>query len=212
MRPGTRAQRPCLQHGGRWYTPCRPQAPLLSEFPLFSLLKLSRAIDALNTAMGQLCTALTLGAGAVCAGNAVFRYLFGWGSNGLIELQWYLFAGIFLLGAGYALLVNEHVRVDIAYGSLSRRSRLWIDLLGSVFFLVPFCIVMIWLGWSFFETSLLSGEHSNDSGGLIRWPVKLLIPAGFLLLLLQAVSEIIKRIAALSGRLKLDTAYEKPLQ
>lgn len=175
-------------------------------------LKLSRAIDALNAAVGQACTGLCLLACFVCAGNALFRYLVGWGSNGLIELQWYLFAAIFLLGAGYALLVNEHVRVDILYGSMPPRGKLWVDLFGGIVFLVPFCLVMIWLGGSFFESSFGSGESSNDSGGLPRWPVKLLVPVGFSLLLLQAVSEIIKRSAALSGGPELDTAYEKPVQ
>jgi TRAP-type mannitol/chloroaromatic compound transport system permease small subunit len=176
------------------------------------LLKLSGGIDVLNRTVGHICTVMCLAACGVCAGNALMRYLLGWGSNGLIELQWYLFAAIFLLGAGYALQINEHVRVDIAYGSMPPRGRLWVDLLGGIFFLVPFCLVMIWLGSSFFEASFLSGERSNDTGGLVRWPAKLLIPVGFGLLLLQAIAEIIKRIAALRGAAIVDTVYQKPVQ
>jgi TRAP-type mannitol/chloroaromatic compound transport system permease small subunit len=176
------------------------------------LLHLSRLVDAMNARIGQVCALLTLAACFICAGNAIFRYVVGWGSNALIELQWYLFGAIFLLGAGYALLFNEHVRVDIAYGAMSERGRLWVDLLGGIFFLVPFCVLMIWLGADFFDASLVSGERSNDTGGLLRWPAKLLIPVGFSLLLLQALSEIVKRIAALAGELRVDTSYEKPLQ
>ncbi len=176
------------------------------------LLDISRLIDGLSELLGRLATVLTFLACMISAGNAFSRYLFGYGSNALIEVQWYLFSAIFLLAAGYALKHNEHVRVDILYGRLSARTRLWIDLLGGLFFLLPFCVVMIWLGGEFFALSYRSGETSNDYGGLLRWPVKLLLPLGFAFLLLQGVSEIVKRVAALRGEARVDTTYEKPVQ
>jgi TRAP-type mannitol/chloroaromatic compound transport system permease small subunit len=176
------------------------------------LLRISRLIDALSERLGKLCALLCLAACMISAGNAFSRYLFGYSSNAHIEVQWYLFSAIFLLAAGYALKHNEHVRVDIFYGRFSPRTRLWIDLLGGIFFLLPFCAVMIWLGSDFFLLSFHSGETSNDYGGLVRWPVKLLLPLGFAFLLLQGLSEIVKRWAALLGEAKVDTSYEKPVQ
>lgn len=176
------------------------------------LLAISRLIDGFSELLGRLATVLTFLACMIAAGNAFSRYLFGFTSNALIEGQWYLFSAIFLLAAGYALKHNEHVRVDIFYGRLSARARLWVDLFGGLGFLVPFCVVMIWLGTEFFALSFRSGETSNDYGGLLRWPVKLLLPLGFAFLLLQGVSEILKRVAALRGEARVDTTYEKPVQ
>ena len=137
----------------------------------------------------------------VSAGNAVSRYLFDLSSNAWLELQWYLFSAVFLLAAGYALLHNEHVRIDVIFGHLPPRVRAWIDLIGGVFFLLPMAVIIMVLSWPIFVDSYRINEYSSDAGGLLRWPVKLLIPAGFLLLALQGVSEIIKRIAFLLGHI-----------
>ena len=127
------------------------------------------------------------------------RYLFNRSSNAWLELQWYLFAAVFLLCAGYTLLHNEHIRIDVVSSRLSARSRLWIDILGTLLFLLPVSIFIVWLSWPVFVNAWVSGEISSNAGGLIRWPARLLVPAGFLLLSLQGVSELIKRIAALMG-------------
>jgi len=165
------------------------------------LLWLSRAIDGLNERVGKLVYWLILAAVVVSAGNAVVRYLFDMSSNAWLELQWYLFAGVFLLAAGYTLLHNEHVRIDVVIGHLPPRLRAWIDLLGGLFFLLPMAIIIMALSWPMFVESVVRHEFSADAGGLLRWPVKLLIPAGFLLLALQGVSEIVKRAAFLLGRI-----------
>ncbi len=165
------------------------------------LLRLSRAIDGLNERVGKLVYWLILAAVVVSAGNAVVRYLFDMSSNGWLELQWYLFAAVFLLAAGYTLLHNEHVRIDVIIGHLPPRLRAWIDLLGALFFLLPMAIIIMALSWPMFIESVVRNEFSADAGGLLRWPVKLLIPVGFLLLGLQGVSEIVKRAAFLSGRI-----------
>ena len=165
------------------------------------LLRLSRAIDALNERVGHLVYWLVLAAVVVSAGNATMRYLFDMSSNAWLELQWYLFSAVFLLAAGYALLHNEHVRIDVVAGRLSPRGRAWVDLVGSVFFLLPMAIIIMVLSWPVLVESYQRNEVSSDAGGLLRWPVKLLIPLGFLLLSLQGISEIIKRIAFLLGRI-----------
>jgi TRAP-type mannitol/chloroaromatic compound transport system permease small subunit len=162
-------------------------------------LRVSRLIDAVNERVGQAIYWLVLVAVLVSAGNATIRYTLDTSSNGWLELQWYLFSAVFLLGAGYTLLHNEHVRIDVVFGHLAPRKRAWIDLLGGIFFLLPMAIVIMWLSWPIFIESFARGEVSSDAGGLLRWPVKLLIPIGFLLLALQGVSEIIKRIAFLRG-------------
>jgi TRAP-type mannitol/chloroaromatic compound transport system permease small subunit len=164
------------------------------------LLAFSRAVDGLNTAVGRLVSWCILIAVLVSAGNAVVRYSLDTSSNAWLEVQWYLFSAIFLLCAGYTLLRNEHVRIDIFAGRFSRRTQTWIDILGGVFFLLPMAVIIGWLSWPFFLESFLRHEHSGDAGGLIRWPVKLLMPIGFALLTLQGLSEIIKRIAFLLGR------------
>ena len=165
------------------------------------LLRLSRAIDWLNEQVGHLVYWLVLAAVVVSAGNAVVRYTFDMSSNAWLELQWYLFSAVFLLAAGYTLLHNEHVRIDVIYGHLSPRMRAWIDLLGSVFFLLPMALIIMVLSWPIVVESIERNEYSSDAGGLLRWPVKILIPIGFFLLVLQGVSEIIKRIGFLSGHI-----------
>ena len=135
----------------------------------------------------------------VSSGNAVVRYLFNYSSNAWLELQWYLYTGFFLVGAGYTLLRNEHVRIDIIYSRFSPRTRAWIDVLGGIFFLLPMAILILVLSWPVFTDSFALTEYSPNAGGLLRWPVKLMMPVGFFLLALQGVSEIIKRIAFLRG-------------
>ena len=164
---------------------------------------LSRAIDRLNGAIGRAVKWLVLLATLVSAGNAVMRYGFDRSSNAWLELQWYLFALIFLLGAGYTHQHNGHVRIDVLYGRFNPRMRAWVDLVGGLLFLLPMAGLIGWLGWSAFLTSWNVSETSPDAGGLLRWPIKLAIPLGFGLLCLQGLSEIIKRAAFLAGRLDL---------
>ncbi|MEW5893683.1 MAG: TRAP transporter small permease subunit [Pseudomonadota bacterium] len=164
-----------------------------------ALLTLSRAIDALNEWVGRAVYWLVLIVALVSAGNAVSRYGFGASSNAWLEAQWYLFSAIFLLAAGYTLKHNGHVRIDVIYGRLAPRSRALIDLVGTLLFLLPMTLLIMWLSWAGFAESYAIGEVSPDAGGLLRWPVKLLIPLGFALLALQGLSEIIKRIAFLAG-------------
>lgn len=165
------------------------------------LLALSRLIDGLNTFVGRTVGWLILVAVAVSAGNALMRKIFSQSSNAWLELQWYLFGAVFLLCAGYALLKDAHVRIDVLSSRLSKRKRNWIDVLGHVFFLAPLCLIILYEGIPFFIRSYLSGENSGNAGGLILWPAKLLVPLGFALLLLQGVSELIKRVAIMRGDL-----------
>ena len=165
------------------------------------LLTLSGLIDRLNTMVGRSVYWLILLAVLVSSGNAVIRYTFNASSNAWLEIQWDLFSAVFLLTAGYTLLRNEHIRIDVLTGHFSLRTQAWIDILGGLFFLLPVAIIIGWLSIPIFVDSLVTGELSSDAGGLIRWPAKLLIPAGFLLLILQGVSEIVKRAAFLCGRL-----------
>jgi TRAP-type mannitol/chloroaromatic compound transport system permease small subunit len=167
------------------------------------LLGLSRGIDRLNNAVGQAVKWLVLAASLLSAGNAVTRYGFDLSSNAWLELQWYLFALIFLLGAGYTHLHNGHVHIDVLYGRFCPRKRAWIDLLGGLLFLLPLAGLVGWLGWLAFQNAWVIGETSPDAGGLLRWPIKLAIPLGFGLLFLQGVSECIKRAAFLAGRYAL---------
>lgn len=164
------------------------------------LLRFSDLIDRLNTGVGRLVTWAVLAMTLISSGNAVIRYAFNASSNGWLEIQWYLFAAVFLLCAGYTLLNNEHVRIDVVTGRFGPRAQAWIDLIGAMFFLMPMAVLILWLSWPIFWSSMTSGEMSSDAGGLVRWPAKLLIPAGFALLVLQGVSEIIKRVAFLAGR------------
>ena len=177
-----------------------------------ALLAVSRAIDALSGAVGRLTEYLVLICCLISAGVALVRYLFSYSSNGWLEIQWYMFAAIVLLGASHTLRMNEHVRVDLVYGNVSDRSRLWIDTVGLILFLIPPSLFLMWLSWPFFLLSFQQGEISQNASGLIRWPVKLIIVAGFALLALQGISELIKRIASLLGYIVINTKYEKPLQ
>ena len=176
------------------------------------LLKLSGAIDYLNDKVGLLANWLVLLSCVVSAGNAMARYSVSMSSNAWLEIQWYMFGGMVMLGAAHTLRMNEHVRVDVLYSHYKERTRLWLDLIGGVVFLLPMTVSIGWLAWPMLANSYSIGEMSSNSGGLLRWPVKLMVPLGFLLLSLQGVSEIIKRAAALSGHLQLDATYEKPLQ
>jgi TRAP-type mannitol/chloroaromatic compound transport system permease small subunit len=164
-----------------------------------ALLFFSRAVDALSARIGQLAMWLILITTFISAGNAIVRKVFNSSSNALLEIQWYLFAAVFMLGAGYAFLRNAHVRIDFIAAKFSARTRNWIDIGGIVLFLFPLCYMMITLGWPTFENAWVSGEMSSNSGGLIRWPVYALIPLGFALLMLQGASELIKRVAFLKG-------------
>jgi TRAP-type mannitol/chloroaromatic compound transport system permease small subunit len=177
-----------------------------------ALLELSRLVDTFNEKVGLIANWLVLVACVISAGNALMRYGFSLSSNAWLEIQWYLFGGMVMLGASYTLKVNEHVRVDVFYSRYSERTRLWVDLVGGVLFLLPMAAIIGWLSWPLFINSYTIGEVSGNSGGLLRWPVKILIPLGFLLLTLQGVSEIVKRLAALTGHLQLDAHYERPLQ
>lgn len=164
-----------------------------------ALLAFSRAVDRLNEAIGKLVYWLVLAAVLISAANAVSRYLLNLTSNGWLEMQWYLFAAIFLLCSGYTLLHNEHIRIDVLAGRFSRRTQVWIDIFGTIFFMLPMTLFIMWLSWPMFVESYRVHEVSADPGGLVRWPVKLLIPVGFFLLSLQGVSELIKRVAFLMG-------------
>ncbi len=163
------------------------------------LLALSRLIDTISTGVGKMTMWLILATTLISAGNALVRKIFNNSSNSLLEIQWYLFAAVFMLGAGYGFLRNSHVRIDFIAAKLSSRARNWIDVLGIVLVLVPFCVIGITLGWPFFMQAYTSGEMSQNTGGLIRWPAYALIPAGFALLLMQSMSELIKRVAFLTG-------------
>jgi TRAP-type mannitol/chloroaromatic compound transport system permease small subunit len=202
---------------------------------LDAALRVSRGIDALNYWFGVVANYLVLFAALLSAANAGFRYginalielsrefhflagiqaLINWygnNSNAFLEAQWYLFAAMVLFGAAWTLKVNEHVRVDLVYGMVSDRARVWIDLMGGVLFLMPMCLVLMYFTWPWFVDSWFSGEVSTNAGGLVRWPVKLVLPVGFGLVALQGVSEIIKCIAALTIGYRREYAYEKPMQ
>jgi TRAP-type mannitol/chloroaromatic compound transport system permease small subunit len=179
------------------------------------LLAFSRLIDSINTLFGKAAEWMVLAACAISAGNAVTRYAASWSSNAWLELQWYLFAAVVMLGASYTLNRNGHVRVDLIYGNLSDRKKLWVDVLGLLFFLFPAMILLVWMTWPFFLDSWLRNEGSQNAGGLIRWPVKIVLPLGFLLVTLQGLSELIKRVALLKGirpEGEVVLTYEKPVQ
>lgn len=164
-----------------------------------ALLKLSRGIDGLNSFVGRYVIWLILASTVISGVNAVVRKVFNYSSNAFLEVQWYLFAAAFLLAAGYTLLQKEHVRVDVVASRLSKRTQIWIDLLGFLFFLTPMCWVVLWYGVPFFLQGYVSDEMSSNAGGLIRWPVYAMMPLGFGLLMLQGFSEAIKRVAFLMG-------------
>lgn len=163
------------------------------------LLNFSHLVDRCNDMIGKLVRWLVLAAVLISAGNAIVRKIFNTSSNGLLEIQWYLFAGVFMLGVGYVMLRNAHVRIDFISAHLSRRTNAIIDAIGMVVFTIPLAIIMIDLGWPLFQRAYESGEMSQNAGGLIRWPVLGLVPLGFAILLLQTLSELIKRIGFLTG-------------
>lgn len=163
------------------------------------LLGISRLIDRLSLLVGKLIMWIILAVTLISAANAILRKAFDLSSNAALELQWYLFAYVFLIGAGYVFLKNAHVRIDFVSSRLSPRARNWIDVAGIVLFLIPFCLLVIKLGWPLFFNAWKTGELSLNAGGLVRWPAYLAIPFGFALLLLQGISELIKRIAYLRG-------------
>lgn len=180
------------------------------------LLAFSRGVDWLNTRFGRVAEWCVLLACAASAGTAFLRYGVSWTSNAWIEIQWYLFAAVVMLGASYTLLRNEHVRVDLVYGALGHRARLWVDVLGIVFFLLPAMALLAWMTWPFFVDSLVRAEGSPNPGGLLRWPAKLLLPLGFALVTLQGLSELVKRVALLRGveptGTEVVTQYARPEQ
>jgi len=165
------------------------------------LLALSKLIDAITEGLGKLVMWLILAATMISAGNAIMRKAFSIGSNAYLEIQWYLFAATFMLGVGYVMLKNAHVRIDFISTRLSKRTNAIIDSLGIVLFTIPLAVIMINLGWPVFARALASGEMSQNAGGLIRWPVFMLVPLGFSLLIMQSVSELIKRVGFLTGHL-----------
>lgn len=164
-----------------------------------ALLKLSRGVDWLNERVGLFVIWLILASTVISGINAIVRKVFNYSSNGFLEVQWYLFAAAFLLASGYTLLHREHVRVDVVSSRFSKRTQIWLDVFGFVVFLTPMCAAVLWFGIPFFLQGYQSGEMSSNAGGLIRWPVYLMMPVGFALLLLQGWSELIKRIAFLKG-------------
>lgn len=174
------------------------------------LLSLSRLIDALTERIGKLAMWFILATTLISAGNAIVRKIFDTSSNAFLEIQWYLFAAVFMLGSGYAFLRNAHVRIDFISSKFSARGRNWVDIIGIIVFVFPLCYMMATLGWPLFENAYVSKEMSSNAGGLIRWPVYALIPAGFALLALQSVSELIKRIAFLTGNGPDVLAHEGP--
>ncbi|WP_422649211.1 TRAP transporter small permease protein [Cupriavidus sp. H18C1] len=165
------------------------------------LMRISRLIDAVNDVIGRWAKWLILLAVLVCAGNAIIRYTFSISSNAWLEMQWYMFAAVFLLGAPYALRKDEHVRIDVIAGRFSERTQVWIDIFGILLFLLPISLIILWLSIPYFWLSFVGHEMSGNAGGLIRWPAKFLIVAGFFLLILQGLSELIKRFAYLRGEL-----------
>lgn len=200
-----------------------------------ALLKFSQAIDRFNEQFSVVANWMVLLSCLLSAGNAAVRYgidgflylaqnfsflhgltagigWYGNHANAFLEAQWYMFAAIVLLGGPYTLKVNEHVRVDLFYGMVSERTRIWIDIIGGILFLLPICLILIYFTWPWFVDLFRIDEQSNNAGGLVRWPVKLLLPVGFALMALQGVSEIIKRVAALRHEIEADFKYEKPLQ
>ena len=177
-----------------------------------SLLAISAAIDRLNAKIGAIANFLILLSCLVSAGNAMTRYAFNLSSNAWLEAQWYMFAVVVMFGASYTLRRNEHVRVEIFYLMLSERAQEWLDLICTLLFMVPVCLLLAYLSWPFFYQAFEVNEWSSNAGGLLRWPIKFVLPGGFAMLALQGVSEIIKRIAAINGATTIDAKYERPTQ
>lgn len=177
-----------------------------------ALLKYTRLVDWISDKFGRIAAFAVIAAALISAGNAFVRYGLDISSNAWLEIQWYMFATTVMLGAPIVLKLNEHVRVDIIYGKLKGYRPVYVDLFGLVFFLLPVMGLLAWLCWPLFWNMLVTGEMSQNAGGLIRWPVALLLPVGFAWMFLQGLSEIIKRVAYLMGLIEMDTHYEKPVQ
>ena len=177
-----------------------------------SLLAFSRVIDAMNERLSYIANWLVLVSCLISAGNAFSRYAFGISSNAWLEIQWYMFAAMVMLGTSYTLKKNEHVRVDIVFSNISTRKQIGVDIFGGILFLMPAALIMAYLSWPIFHNSWVENEISANAGGLVRWPVKIFIPLGFVLLSLQGISELIKRVAMLTGDMEANLHYERPLQ
>ena len=169
-------------------------------------------MDWISEKFGILASWTVLFAAMISAANAFVRYGFDWSSNSFIEIQWYLFAYMVMVGAPIVLKLNEHVRVDLIYGKLKGNGPVYVDLFGLTVFLLPVVTLLLYLSWSYFTNTLMSGEMSQNAGGLIRWPAVMALPLGFAMMMLQGLAEIIKRVAYLQGKFQMDTHYEKPLQ
>jgi len=177
-----------------------------------TLLKLALGVDWISRRLGWLASLAVLLAALISAGNAFVRYSFDISSNAWLEIQWYLFAGIVMLGAPMVLALNEHVRVDLIYGKLKGRGPVYVDLFGLIFFLLPVMALLAWLSWPLLVKMYLTNEMSGNAGGLIRWPAMALLPLGFGLMVLQGLSEIVKRICYLRGIYQMDMHYDRPVQ
>ncbi len=180
--------------------------------PMKRLFRLAEGIDALNNAFAKIATWAILASCVISCGNAFIRFIFSNSSNGWLEIQWYLFAAAVMLGASNVLRLNEHVRVDLIYGQVSARRKVQIDLFGLIVFLLPVMSLMLVLSWPLFYDKWVIGEMSSNAGGLLRWPVWLMLPLGFFMVLLQGISEIIKRIGWLRNEYEMAIVYERPLQ
>ena len=180
--------------------------------PMKRLFRLAEGIDALNNAFAKIATWAILASCVISCGNAFIRFIFSNSSNGWLEIQWYLFAAAVMLGASNVLRLNEHVRVDLIYGQVSARRKVQIDLFGLIVFLLPVMSLMLVLSWPLFYDKWVIGEMSSNAGGLLRWPVWLMLPLGFFMVLLQGISEIIKRIGWLRNEYQIAIVYERPLQ
>ena len=179
---------------------------------MLTLLRFSQLIDGMNEQISRLANWMIILSCLISAGNAMIRYAFDMSSNGWLEAQWYMFAIAVMFGAAFTLKRNEHVRVDLLYMLMSDRAKLWLDVVGGILFLLPMCILLGWLSWPFFMQSYAVLEDSSNAGGLIRWPIKLVMPLGFGLLALQGIAEIIKAAGALRGYVQIEAKYERPLQ
>jgi TRAP-type mannitol/chloroaromatic compound transport system permease small subunit len=177
-----------------------------------ALLKFALFIDKLAEQFGKLAAWAVLFAALISAGNAFVRYGVDWSSNSLLEIQWYMFAWMVMVGAPHVLRLNEHVRVDVIYGKLKGNRPVYVDILGLLCFLLPVMGVLAYLSWPYFYKVMVTAEMSQNAGGLIRWPATLALPLGFSLVWLQGVAELIKRVAYLQGRFQMDMHYEKPIQ
>ena len=164
-----------------------------------ALLKLSQLIDSITEFVGKSIIWVVLVVTLISTGNALMRYTINYSSNAFLEIQWYLFAVIFLFGAGYTLKKNEHVRIDLISGKFSKRGQAWIDVFGIIFFLMPMAIAIMWMSWPVFLLAFKNNEMSSNAGGLILWPARLMVPVGFFLLVMQGFSELIKRLGFLQG-------------